>query len=133
MILGPPAVFGDPLKIEALVGTQHPAAAGELLLGEQPGLDPLGQLNLLPGGEQRHLADLREVVLNRVGSRAGRCQPGGGKALVVLAGNPRLVPALLTRCLRRAAGRSRDVALAGARLPLTGRLLRSAGLIAGSA
>ena len=133
MILGPPAVFGDPLEIDALAGAQHPAAFGELVLGEQPGFDPLGQLNLLPGGEQRHLADLLQVVRDRVGSRAGRCQPGGGKDLVVLAGNPRLVPALLTRCLRRAACRSPDVALAGARLPLTGRLLRGAALISGSA
>ena len=133
MVLGPPAVFGDPLKVDALAGTQHPAAFGELVIGEQPGLDPLGQLDLLPGVEQRHLADLLEVVLDRVGGSAGGCHPGGGKALVVIAGNQRLVLALLARRLRRAAGSSRDVALAGAWLLLTGRLLRSAGLILGRA
>ena len=119
MVLGAPAVFGDLLKVDALVGPQHPAAFGELVIGEQAGLDPLGQLDLLPGVEQRHLADLLEVVLNRVGSSAGGCHPGGGKVLVVLAGNQRLVLALLP-------GRSRDVALAGAWLVLTGRLLRGA-------
>jgi hypothetical protein len=123
VVLGPPAVFGDPLKIDALAGAQHSAAVGELLLGEQPGLDPLGKLDLLPGCEQRHPADLLQAVLDQVGGRAGGCHPGGGKALVVLAGNPRLVLALLARRRRRTAGRSRDVALAGARLPLTGRLL----------
>ena len=121
------------LKVGALAGAQHPAAFGELVLGEQPGLDPLGQLDLLPGVEQRHLADLPEVVLDRVGRSAGGCHPGGGKVLVVIAGNQRLVLALLARRLRRAAGRSRDVALAGAWLLLTGRLPRSAGLISGSA
>ena len=89
VVLGPPAVFGDQLEVDALAGSQHPAAFGELLLGEQPGLDPLGQLDLLPGVEQRHLADLLEVVLNRVGSSAGGgCRPGGGKVLVVIAVAP---------------------------------------------
>ena len=106
MVLGPPAVLGDLLKIDALAGAQHPAAFGELVIGEQAGLDPLGQLDLLPGVEQRHLADLLEVVLNRVGSSAGGCRPDVGKVLVVLAGNRRLV-------------------MAGAWLVLTGRLLRS--------
>jgi hypothetical protein len=48
VVLGPPAVFDDQLELDALVGPQRPAAFGELLLGEQPGLDPLGQLDLLP-------------------------------------------------------------------------------------
>ena len=47
-----------------------PAAAGELLLGEQARFDPLGQLDLLPGGEQRHLADLPQVVLHRARASA---------------------------------------------------------------
>jgi hypothetical protein len=77
VVLGLPAVFGDLLKVDALAGPQHSAAVGELVLGEQAGLDPLGQLDLLPGGEQRHLADLLQVVLDRVGGRAGRrCLPG---------------------------------------------------------
>src|SRR5207249_756268 len=56
--------------------------------------------------------------------RVGGCRPGGGKVLVVIAGSQRLVLALPAR-LRRAAGRRRDVALAGAWLVLTGRLLPS--------
>jgi hypothetical protein len=75
----------------------------------------------LPGGEQRHLADLLEVVLDRVGGSAAGCHLGGGKALVVIAGNERLVLALLARRLRRPTGSSRN-ALAGAWLRLTGRL-----------
>ena len=47
------------------------AALGELLLGEQAGLDPLGELDLHLGVEQRDLADLLEVVLDRVGGGAG--------------------------------------------------------------
>ena len=105
MVLGEPAVFGDLLKVDALAGTQHPAACGELVVGEQAGLDPLGQLDLLPRVEQRDLADLLEVVLNWVGGSAGGCRPDGGKVLVVLAGNQRLVLALLTgRLLRSAQG-----------------------------
>jgi hypothetical protein len=123
VVLGEPAVFGDLLKIDALAGTQHPAACGELVIGEQAGLDPLGQLDLLPGVEQLYLADQLEVVLNRVGGSPGGCHPDGGK---VLAGNQRLVLALLTRRLQRAAGSSRAGALAGAWLVLTARLLRSA-------
>ena len=47
------------------------AALGELLLGEEAGLDPLGELDLHLGVEERDLADLLEVVLDRVGGRAG--------------------------------------------------------------
>src|SRR5262249_48961540 len=122
VVLGPPAVFGDPLQVTALPGARRRAAGGELVIGEQAGLDPLGQLDLLPGGEQRHLADLLEVVLDRVGRGAARCHRGGGQALVVIAGNERPVLALLARRLRRAAGASCDAALAGARLRLAGRL-----------
>ncbi len=43
----------------------------ELLLREQAGLDPLGELDLHLGVQQRDLADLLEVVLDRVGGRAG--------------------------------------------------------------
>jgi hypothetical protein len=111
---------------------QHPPACGELLLGEQARLDPLGQLDLLPGVEQRHLPDLLEVVLNRVGRSPGRCHPGGGQVLVVIAETQQLVRALLAG-LRRAAGSSRDAALAGAWPLLTSRLLRGAALTVGRA
>ena len=43
----------------------------QLLLGEQARLDPLGQLHLLLGVEQGDLADLLEVVLDRVGGGTG--------------------------------------------------------------
>ena len=46
-------------------------ALGELLLREQAGLDPLGELDLHLGVEERHLADLLEVVLHGVGGGAG--------------------------------------------------------------
>src|SRR6516162_3676245 len=40
VVLGLPAVFGDLLKVDPRVGAKVPAAFGELLLGEQPGLNP---------------------------------------------------------------------------------------------
>ena len=42
------------------------AAFGQFLLGLPPGLDPLGQLGFLLGVEPGHLADLLQVVLDRV-------------------------------------------------------------------
>ena len=79
------AVVGDPLQVDPLVGGQAPGALGELLLGEQARLDTLGQLDLLLGVEQRHLADLLQVVLDRVGRRAGHRDLRGGQILVVVA------------------------------------------------
>ena len=88
------------------------------MAGERHGLDPLGQINLLPGAEQPHPADLLQVVPSGVGPSVGGCHPGGGKTLVVITGNRRLV-------------------LAGARflllLLLTSRLPQRAGLTAGRA
>ncbi len=131
VVLGPPAVVGDPPKVNALTGAQHPAAFGQLLVGEQPGLDALGQLDFLLRVEQRHLTDLLEIVLDRVRRRPGDRYLRGGQILVVVAVDERLVLALLARRLRRAAGTSRDAALAGAWLLLTGRLPPGAGLILG--
>jgi hypothetical protein len=68
VILGSPAVFGDLLKVDALVGTQHPVAFGELLLGGQPGLDPLGQIDLL-------LSDGGKVLIIAGNQRSGRQPP----------------------------------------------------------
>ena len=73
----------------------HPLGLGELLLGEQAGLDPLGQLDLLLGVEQRYLADLLEVVLDRVGGRAGDRHLGGGQVVVIVAEDEGLVVAAL--------------------------------------
>jgi hypothetical protein len=71
VVLGLLAVLGDPpeltleLHVDLLAGVQ-------LLLGEQAGLDALGELDLLLGVEQGDLADLLEVVLDRVGGGARR-------------------------------------------------------------
>jgi hypothetical protein len=53
--------------------------------------------------------------------------------LVIIAGNDRLVLALLVRRLRRASSTSRGAALAGAWLRLAGRLRPGAGLTSGGA
>ena len=61
------------------------AALGQLLLGEQARLDPLGQLDLLLGVEQRHLADLLQVVLDRVRGGTRHRDLRGRKIVVVVA------------------------------------------------
>ena len=45
--------------------------------GVEPGLDPLGQLDLLLGVEQRDLADLLEVGADGVGGRGQLGVPAG--------------------------------------------------------
>src|SRR5699024_5659885 len=69
---------------EAAVLVAIGLVALELLLGVEAGLDALGELDLLGGVEQRDLADLLEVVLDRVGGRAGGDDLLGGG--VVLGG-----------------------------------------------
>ena len=74
----------------------------DLLVGEQAGLDPLGELDLLLGVQQRDLADLLQVVLDRVGGRAGGHDlllglvgvvgRGQGEALVLDRARPRARP-----------------------------------------
>ena len=76
VVLGPAAVRGEDLQLRPEASARA-ARRGELVLGEQAGLDPLGQLDLLRGVEQRHLADLLEVVLDRVGGGAGLRNLGG--------------------------------------------------------
>jgi hypothetical protein len=103
------------------------------VIGEHPRLDPLGQLHLLPGAEQRHLTDLLEVVLDRVGRSAAGGHPGGRKALIITAGNQRLILALPAHRLRQAAGSSRDVSLAGAWFLLAGGTSRTRPSFGGAA
>jgi hypothetical protein len=52
---------------------------------KQAGLDPLGQLDFLLGVEQRHLADLPQVVLDRVRAGARHRHLRGRKIIVVIA------------------------------------------------
>ena len=74
-------------------GVEAQAAFCELLLGEQPGLDPLRELDFLLGVEQRYLADLLEVVLDRVRRRAGDGHLGRRQVVIVVAENEDLVVA----------------------------------------
>src|SRR5659263_630755 len=69
VFLGPTAVTGDPLELAADLRLKRDPGV-EALLGEQTGLDPLGEVDLLLGVEERDLADLLEVVLDRVGGGA---------------------------------------------------------------
>src|SRR6185503_9276454 len=69
VVLGVLSVPADPPQL-ALELHADLAESVELLLGEQPGLYALGQLDLLLGVELGHLRDLLEVVLDRVGARA---------------------------------------------------------------
>ena len=62
------------------------AAGAQPLLGEQAGLDALGQLDLLLGVEQGDLADLLQVVLDRVGGRARCGDLLGRRVLLVVVG-----------------------------------------------
>src|SRR5699024_819585 len=77
VILGGTAVVRDHGQLaaglgEAAVLVPERVIALELLLGVQTRLDPLGELDLLGGVEQRNLADLLEVVLDRVRGGTGR-------------------------------------------------------------
>ena len=101
-----------------------PAALGQLLLGEQAGLDPLGQLDLLLGVEQRHLADLLQVVLDRVRGGARHRDLRGRKIVVVVAEDEDLL--VLAAAVRRDLddpGARRAGAL-GLGVRLRGRLVR---------
>jgi len=90
VVLGPDAILGDPLQVDARVRGQV-LALGQLLLGEQARLDPLGQLDLLLGVEQRHLADLLQVVLDRVRGGARHRDLRGREIVVVIAEDENLL------------------------------------------
>ena len=76
------AVLGDPPQLTLELGVDLLPGV-QLLLGEEPGLDPLGELDLLLGVEERDLADLLEVVLDRVGGGAGRDDLLRGRVVLV--------------------------------------------------
>jgi len=67
VVPGPGADLGDPFQVVALARGQVVAVLGQLALGGQARLDPLGQFGLLLDGEPRYLADLLQVVPDRVG------------------------------------------------------------------
>ena len=67
VVPGPGADLGDPLQVDALARGQAVAAVSQLPLGGQARLDPLGQFGLLLGGEPGYLADLLQVLPDRVG------------------------------------------------------------------
>ena len=103
---------------------QGAAALGQLLLGEQARLDPLGQLDLLLGVEQRHLADLLQVVLDRIRGGTGHRDLRGRKIIVVVAEDEDLL--VLAAAVRRDlddAGARRAGAI-GLGVRLRGRLVR---------
>ena len=56
-------------QVGAQLGRDRRRSVGELLLGEEAGLDPLGEVDLLRGGEQLGAADAVEVRPDQVGAR----------------------------------------------------------------
>ncbi len=69
VVLGAPADDDQLLQLVLLVALEFldECLVGQLLLGEESRLDPLGEHDLLLGVQQGNLADLLEVVLHRVG------------------------------------------------------------------
>ncbi len=65
--------------------------AREAFLGEEPGLDAAGQLDLLGGGEQRDAADLAQVLPEQVGGGAA-----GVRAAAGVRGSGRCVASTMT-------------------------------------
>ena len=112
VILRPPPVLGDPLQVDPRIDRQA-RALGELLLGEQARLDPLGQLHLLLGIEQRDLADLLQVVLDRIRRRAGDGYLRGRQVIVIIAEDEDLIIA--------SGASGRGLGLRGGLRTLTGR------------
>ena len=124
MVLGPGAVLGDPLQIDPRVGGQV-LPLGQLLLGEQPRLDPLGQLDLLLGVQQGHLADLLQVILDRIRGGTGHRDLRGRKIIIVIAEDEDLL--VLAGAVRRDLddGGARRGGGLGSGGHLRGRLVRS--------
>ncbi|GHE92279.1 hypothetical protein GCM10017776_05820 [Streptomyces griseoluteus] len=84
--LGHAAHDHDPVQVEREPAVERGGGA-ELLLGEEPGLHPAGEFDLLGGGEQGDAADLTEVLAEQVGGGAAALGAGGaghgGDGLVV--------------------------------------------------
>ena len=67
MVLGASTVLGDPVELDQN-GLLARGVVRDPVLGEQACLDALRELDFLLGVQQRDLADLLQVVLDRVGS-----------------------------------------------------------------
>lgn len=78
-------VTGDPLQVESelarLLGSGH---RRQLLFGEETRLDAHRELDLFGRVQQRNLSDLLEVILDRVGRRAGDLRGVDRDVLVVV-------------------------------------------------
>jgi hypothetical protein len=72
VLLGPLAVLHQPLEVAPEAGAEP--RLPQLVRREQPGLDALAELDLLDGGEQRDLADLRELGADEVRAGGGRVE-----------------------------------------------------------
>ncbi len=70
VVLRAAAVLGDPLEVLEVRVADDDLDRRQPLLGEQAGLDALGELDLLDRVQQRDLADLLQVILDRVRGRA---------------------------------------------------------------
>lgn len=85
VVLGAAAVLGDDLQLALELGGEL-VGVGQLVLGEQAGLDAFGELDLLLGVEEGDLADLLEVVLDGVGGGTGGGDLLRGRVVLVLVG-----------------------------------------------
>ena len=70
VVLRDATVVDDPLVVHRFARVRHLSAV-EQVLGVHSGFDALGEVDFLGGVEQRHLADLLEVVLDGVSGRTG--------------------------------------------------------------
>src|SRR5690606_33740393 len=128
VVLGAAAVLGDDLQLALQLGRQL-VGVGQLVLGEQARLDALGEFDLLLGVEQRDLADLLEVVLDRVGGGTGGGDLLGGRVVLVLVGQHEAGALGALGLLRRGLGLFEDLFLARLRGVLLGRRLLGGGLL----
>lgn len=81
--LGEAAQDDEPVEVEGETVVQA-GAAPQLLLGEQPGLHPPGEVDLLGRGQQRNPADLAQVLPEQVGGGAAGLGTGGRRRFRVL-------------------------------------------------
>ena len=65
------AVLSEEVQFATLLGGHRLGFVLELVLGVESGLNATGEVDLLLGVQQRYLADLLEVVLDRVSCRTG--------------------------------------------------------------